>query len=145
MTVRRAGGSVGEADVTFSATLLTFPPGVTTQHFTATVVSDDIDEPDEQFGVALEAPANAVIGDVGQQFVTIVDDDPPPAVSWDPAETDGSAFEGSNGTATLINYTLVQRSQRASEARARTSSAGSATRARATRWLNRTSCAPRPI
>lgn len=59
---------------------LTFAPGETTKTFTVPVKGDPRDEYDENFVVSLSYAANASIAD-GQGVGTILDDDPPPALT----------------------------------------------------------------
>jgi hypothetical protein len=73
---------------------LTFKPGDTTQNITVLVNDDALDEPDETYFVQLFGAVNATIAD-GLGVGTILDDDPPPAVSIN----DTSVVEGNSGTA----------------------------------------------
>ena len=62
------------------AALASFAAGTTTQTMTVAVRADLLDESDELFYVNLSSPVNATIAD-GQGVGTIVDNDPPPALS----------------------------------------------------------------
>ena len=61
---------------------MTFAAGETTKTISVSVSGDTADEPDETFAVNLSAPVNATIADA-QGIVTIVDNDPIPAVTID--------------------------------------------------------------
>jgi len=70
------------------------PVGATSQTVDVAVIGDLLDEPDEAFSLDLSAPVNATIAD-GQGAGTILDNDPPPAVSV----SDCAVVEGNAGTA----------------------------------------------
>jgi hypothetical protein len=81
---------------------LTFPPGTLTRQILVPILGDTLDEPNETFLVNLSGAVNAPIAD-GQGVGTIVDDDPPPAISVGNATvTEGNA--GSTGA--VFNVTL---------------------------------------
>ena len=74
MTVNyTAGGNSGQ---------LTFAPGVTSRTFLVTIVNDLKDEPNEVIALALASPANATLGARPTATLTVVDNDPPPSVSF---------------------------------------------------------------
>jgi hypothetical protein len=77
--------------------LLTFAPGETSKTVTVKIVGDLIDEPSENFLVVLTSPTNATITD-SQGVATILDNDPPPAISIN----DVSIAEGSSGTTNFV-------------------------------------------
>src|SRR6185295_6879887 len=81
---------------------LTFPPGVSNQTITVTVLDDLINEPNETFFLNLSNPTNAQTSGAG--IGTIVDNfDPLPVVSI----SDAAVVEGNSGTTNLVfNVTL---------------------------------------
>ena len=83
------------ADFQASSARLKFAPGVTTQTITVSVAGDEVDEFDETIGIKLSDELNATINRA-QAKVTIVDNDPPPAISI----SDVSIQEGDTGTKT---------------------------------------------
>ena len=89
------GLTASAADFQASSARLKFAPGVTTQTITAPIAGDDIDEFDETIGIQLSEVLNATISRA-QAKATIVDNDPPPAVSI----VDVSIQEGDTGTKT---------------------------------------------
>jgi len=85
------GTAVASLDYLAASGTLTFPPGTTARTVPVSVVGDLVDEPSETFFLNLSAPVNATIAD-GQGLATIVDNDPPPAVSiGDCAVVEGNA------------------------------------------------------
>jgi hypothetical protein len=94
------GTATAPGDYTASAGTLSFPAGTTTRTVSVPVVGDLVDEPNETFLVRLSNPAGALLSDA-QATGTILDDDPPPAVSIG----DVSVAEGEAGT-TLAVFTL---------------------------------------
>ena len=79
---------------------LTFAPGETTKTFTVTLFEDTIDEPDEALRVTLSNPANAALGSA-EATVTILDDDPAPAVQFSAATANVTEGLTATLTATL--------------------------------------------
>ena len=93
ITVTRSGGSFGTvtvnytvgggtatsvADYTPASGTLTFGPGETTKTFTAVVLDDTVDEPDETVGLTLSNPTGgATLGSQTSATLTILDDDDP--------------------------------------------------------------------
>ncbi len=86
------GTATAPLDYTPRVNILTFAPGVTSQTIAVPVVQDAIHEPNETFAVSLRNPAGATLAR-GQAIVTIVDDDPPPAMSI----SDAAVAEGNAG------------------------------------------------
>jgi hypothetical protein len=80
---------------------ITFVPGNTDQTVTVPIIGDLIDEPDEQFGVVLALPLNATLNK-SRAVATILDNDPPPAVSV----SDATLSEGDSG-ATLLQFPVT--------------------------------------
>ncbi len=89
------GLTASAADFQPSSARLKFAPGVTTQTITVPVAGDEIDEFDETIGIRLSEELNATISRA-QAKATILDNDPPPAVSI----VDMSIQEGDTGTKT---------------------------------------------
>jgi hypothetical protein len=70
---------------------LTFSPGQTRQFIPLVLLDDKAYEGDETIQIGLSAPVGAFLGNVAQQRVTLVDDDPPPPIP-DPGSTPASAL-----------------------------------------------------
>ncbi|HEY9639750.1 MAG TPA: Calx-beta domain-containing protein [Coleofasciculaceae cyanobacterium] len=79
---------------------LTFQPNQTTASFTVPILGDRQKEPNKTFFINLSGESNATLGD-GQAVITILDDDPVPAI----AINDISLTEGNSGT-TTANFTV---------------------------------------
>ena len=81
-------------------TLLTFPAGTpsgSTTAATMAICNDSLDEPGESFDVAISAAVGAMVGEPQVTRVTIVDDDPTPALTID----DAGIMEGNSGEVIL--------------------------------------------
>src|SRR5207244_1117428 len=76
-----------------SGTLI-FAPGQTTATFTVAVTNDTHTEPDETVTLQLLSPAGAVLGSPATATLTILDDDPPPTLSFTPAGYDVAEPDG---------------------------------------------------
>jgi YD repeat-containing protein len=79
-----SGTAVAGADFTKVSGILTFPAGTAsgaTLGLTVPIINDTVHEPAETFSVLLSAVSGAVIGPVGGAVVTILDNDPAPALS----------------------------------------------------------------
>jgi parallel beta-helix repeat protein len=87
------GTAVAGQDYVAASGTLTFPPGTTARTVAVAVIGDLLDEANETFDLNLSAPVNATIAD-GQGIGTILDNDPPPAVSIG----DCAVMEGNAGT-----------------------------------------------
>lgn len=78
---------------------LTIPPNQSSQSLRALIVNDLIDEDDETIDLALIGQDGAIVEPgMGEHVHTIVDDDPPPVMSFSPAASTASEAAG---TATL--------------------------------------------
>ncbi len=86
------GTATAGSDYTTTTGTLTFAAGQTSQTLAVGVLGDNVDEPDETFTVTLgNVQGPATISD-GTGVGTIVDDDPPPAISiGDVAQAEGNA------------------------------------------------------
>ncbi|MFO0800037.1 MAG: Calx-beta domain-containing protein [Gemmataceae bacterium] len=94
--------TVADGDYAAASGTLTFAPGVTTRTFALAVSPDARNEADETIGVTLAAPTNATLG-TPAATVTVVDDDPVPALSVSSV----SLAEGTGGpTAVAFTVTL---------------------------------------
>ncbi|MBA3287766.1 MAG: VCBS repeat-containing protein, partial [Acidimicrobiia bacterium] len=92
-----AGGTaVSGNDFDAATGTLTFAPGETSKTISVAVRNDAIDEYDESFYVNLSGATNAQLVD-SQGVGTVVDDDPPPALSI----ANASRIEGHRGSAPL--------------------------------------------
>jgi len=67
-------------DYTSTAGTVTFPAGTTSMDVPVMVIADTMDEPDESIDLFLSAAVNAVIK-TPSAVATILDDDPPPAIT----------------------------------------------------------------
>jgi hypothetical protein len=74
------GTATAGADYTATSGALTFPPGSLSQSIAVPVLGDTLDEVDETFTVNLSGAVNAIIADA-TGVATILDDDPPPALT----------------------------------------------------------------
>jgi peptidoglycan/xylan/chitin deacetylase (PgdA/CDA1 family) len=88
--------AVGTDHLAASGTL-TFSPGSTLRYADVVIVGDDLDEATETFQVRLSDPTRATI-ERGTATVSILDDDPRPAVGAD----DAAVEEGAAGTARAV-------------------------------------------
>lgn len=79
-----APGTATAADFTATTGTLTFAKGETEKLVSVALTTDAMDEFDETFTLVLNNPTNVVLAD-GNAAVTIVDDDAPPQLLFDPA------------------------------------------------------------
>ncbi len=88
-----AGTATAGVDYVAASGVLTFAPGVTTTTFPVAITDDLLDELDETVALALSNPsAPALLGTPATATLTILDNDPPPALSVDSVtavESDG--------------------------------------------------------
>lgn len=98
--VTLGASTLSAADVTWAPAPLTFPPGTTTQTWLVTPLDDALDEGEESAILGLSGATNATVRpSAATMEVSVLDDDPPPSLRWNPsARTVG---EGA-GTVTLI-------------------------------------------
>jgi uncharacterized repeat protein (TIGR01451 family) len=102
----RDGSASNAVDYVATAGTLVFPVGVATQFVTVGVLGDLMDETNETFTIVLANVANAVLGKA-QARGTILDDDPPPALSVN----DVTVTEGDTGfVVATFRVTLSMRS-----------------------------------
>ncbi|HEY5925673.1 MAG TPA: Calx-beta domain-containing protein [Kofleriaceae bacterium] len=110
-TIDATSTAVNPADYTISpASPVTIPAGSTSTTITIAMKEDTLDETDETVIVALDAPTNATLGTPATYTLTIRDDDNPPDVSWNPAESNASDPEETHppGMQTReVTFTLV--------------------------------------
>jgi hypothetical protein len=92
-----ASDALKDVDYETTQGRVTFAPGTITQTVNVFITGDILDEFDEQFGFLLAHPLNATITRVRGQG-TILDNDPPPAVSIN----DVTLNEGNTGTTAAI-------------------------------------------
>jgi hypothetical protein len=78
------------ADYTISASPVVIPAGNTSTTIAITMKEDTVSETDETVIVVLGTPTNATLASPSMYTLTIRDDDPPPDVSWNPSESNGS-------------------------------------------------------
>jgi chitinase len=69
------GDATAGSDFTLMSGTLTFSPGQTTKTIQATIRTDRLAEPDEEFVVGLTAPSHALLGANVLHSHTILDDD----------------------------------------------------------------------
>src|SRR5438552_2694057 len=84
----KATATAGNEYLAVPTSTITFTPGETTSTITVQVNVDTTDEADETFFINLSNPANATIAD-SQGLGTIINDDLPPAVSFNTASSGG--------------------------------------------------------
>ncbi len=97
LTVNRFGPATGSVSVDYSTGsgtagsdedflgtngTITLGPGVKTKSFPVRIIRDDLVEEDETFGVELGNPIGALLGNITEALVTIVDDDEGGAISF---------------------------------------------------------------
>lgn len=82
------------ADYSLPASPLTIPAGTQMMDIVVTIVDDTLDEFVESVSIALGTPTNADLAAMQTSYaLSINDNDAPPSVMWDPAETDGMGTE----------------------------------------------------
>jgi hypothetical protein len=74
------GTAMSGLDYAFASGTLTFPPSTTVRTVAVAVIGDLMDESNETFFLNLSSPVNGTVSDA-QGVGTIIDNDPPPAVS----------------------------------------------------------------
>jgi hypothetical protein len=89
------GTASAGSDYSAQSGTLTFAPGVTTQPITVPIANDLSDEPNETFTVTLSGSYGARLGAIPSTTVTITDDDAPPTVAWQGANTNVGEAAGS--------------------------------------------------
>ncbi|MGC9399078.1 MAG: Calx-beta domain-containing protein [Anaerolineae bacterium] len=77
------GTATAGDDYTAAADTLVFSPGVTSTTFTVTLLDDVYDEPDETVVLTLANPTGGTLGSPPTATLTLLDNDPPPAVQFD--------------------------------------------------------------
>jgi uncharacterized repeat protein (TIGR01451 family) len=91
------GTAQSGSDYLAAAGTLVIPSDVVTQFLSIPILGDLQDEPNRGFALQLSNPTNATLNS-STATVTIVDDDPVPAVSI----ADAAIAEGNSGTATMV-------------------------------------------
>lgn len=71
------------SDYTATSGTLTFTPGQTSRSFSVPILEDNIDEANETVNLLLDNATNATIGATSAAALTIVDNEPPPVVSFE--------------------------------------------------------------
>ena len=101
-----AGGTATTADFALPTTgMITFAANdMTPQQLVLGVVDDALDEDDETVKITLGQTANAIIGTVGQEIHTIVDNDALPVVSF--SAVSQAMTEGNTGATTNVTATI---------------------------------------
>jgi len=98
VNVSLGGAAVNNVDYSASATVITIPAGSLTGAITLASLSDSLDEANEAIDVSLATPVNATLGSTVSSTVTIIDDDPSPAVSL----SVGNINLAENGATTIV-------------------------------------------
>jgi hypothetical protein len=110
-TIGAASTALNPDDYTIApVSPLTIPAGTTGTTITIAMKEDTVFEPDETVIVALGTPTNATLTSPSTYTLTIRDDDSPPDVSWNPAESDAAEAEGTSPPGQMtrqVTYTLV--------------------------------------
>ncbi len=85
----KGGTATGDGvDYTLIPGTLVFKPGEVSKSIPFTIVNDKLDEDDEErIDVVLSNPINAVLGEVAKCAYKIMDDDPPPLISFQAASS----------------------------------------------------------
>lgn len=89
------------------ASQVTIAAGQTSATITIALVDDNIDEPNETLTLDLDTPTNATLGATTSYTLTINDNDAPPNVSWNPAESDTTDNEGTAATPRNKTFRIV--------------------------------------
>lgn len=92
--------ALAPGDYTDTTGTLTFPPGTTQLPVPVPIISDFLDEFDEDFRFSVLNPTNAGIGAPSSLLITIQDDDAPPTISLSLAAQ--SVLENSGGATVTI-------------------------------------------
>jgi hypothetical protein len=79
------GSATDGSDFTAVSDTLTFAPGEISKTFDVTILDDVTEEPNETVNLTLNNPTKATLGDQDTAVLTIVDDDGPPVIHFDPA------------------------------------------------------------
>lgn len=79
------GTATAGSDYTATSETLTFPVGETLQTVEVPILDDGTAESNEIVNLTLSIPTNAVLGDPSSAKLTILDDDGPPTVQFQPA------------------------------------------------------------
>jgi len=80
-----SGTATAGSDYTASSGTLTFTPGLVSQTFTVPITDDISFESNETVNLALSLPVSATLGAPSTATLTIVDNDSPPTVQFNPA------------------------------------------------------------
>ena len=109
------GTASAGSDYLAASGTLTFDAGVITQTFSVTITEDVLDEEDETLGLSLSVPTNATLGTPAAATLTILDNDAPPSVQFNPTlylanEDSGSAtmwatLSAKSGRTVVVTYT----------------------------------------
>jgi hypothetical protein len=92
--------TTADNDYTAASSSLTFLAGETSHTFDVTINDDGIDEPNETVNLILDPPTNATLGTPGSAILTIVDNDGPATVQFEPTTVQVDE-DVASGTATL--------------------------------------------
>jgi len=106
-SVASSGTATAGADYQVQATPFAIAPGQTLVGVPVNVLDDALDEDDETVVLTFTNLVNVTPGAVASQAVTIVDEDPTPSLSFNPAENDGFALEGSGGGSFDWTYHVI--------------------------------------
>jgi len=102
-----SGAAAAGTDFTLPTQPVTIPAGQASVNLTVTVTNDQNDEDDETAQLAFTGIGNATLGTTQPTHsLTILDNDNPPQVRFDPSVGDQSAAEGDTGT-TSFTYKVV--------------------------------------
>jgi hypothetical protein len=101
-----SGAAAVGTDFTLPTQPITIPAGQASLNVTVTVTNDNNDEDDESAQLAFTGIGNATSGSQTTHTLTILDNDNPPQVRFDPSKGDQTVDEGNNGTQTFA-YTVV--------------------------------------
>lgn len=105
-SLQTSGAAVAGTDFTLPTQPITIPAGQMSMNVTVTITNDVNDEDDESAQLAFTGIGNATPGTQTTHSLTILDNDNPPQVRFDPSVLDQSANEGDMGT-TSFTYKVV--------------------------------------
>jgi Calx-beta domain-containing protein len=101
-----SGAAAVGTDFTLPTQPITIPAGQSSINVAVTITNDPNDEDDESAQLAFTGLGNATPGNQTTHTLTILDNDNPPQVRFDPNVGDQSAAEGDTGT-TSFTYKVV--------------------------------------
>jgi hypothetical protein len=99
-------GAATAGDFTLPALPITIAAGATSANMVVAITGDNSDEDDESARLDLSSLGNVTAGTQTTHTLTILDDDAPPQVRFNPSQGDQTVAEGDAGTQTF-SYTVT--------------------------------------